>query len=241
MKPSEPHALWELTDSEFQAALKSKKRTIIPVGSIEQHGAHLPGSTDSIIVQQIAMMVGHQTNAFVLPVVAYGVSFEHSPMLNISLTSSTLSSVVTDICVSLSENGIREIIILNGHHGNLGALQYISQNATGKLQRGTQIHTLHYWHFFRAEFDHAGEVETSLMLAIAPNLVKMDQARPSAKNLNKSKAAYASITNHTGSFPMVTGNGVWGDPRKASLETGSRLIREAVNGITATIREIGSE
>jgi creatinine amidohydrolase len=228
-----------MSERDFRNALKKVKRAIIPIGSLEQHGMHLPVSTDSLIAEYVARMAAEQVKAFVLPVISYGVSFEHKPMFNVSLHNSTFSSMICDVCVSLAENKIKEIIILNGHHGNMGALQYIAQELHGKLPNDVHVHTIHYWHMMKSEFDHAGEVETSLVLAIAPELVRMSLAVPNSKKLSKSKAAYSSITNAPGSFPKVTGNGVWGDPRKATTAKGEKLIQEIIAGLAKTIRELG--
>jgi creatinine amidohydrolase len=227
-----------MTDHDFRLALKRIKRAIIPVGSLEQHGAHLPVSTDSLIAEYLARILAEKVGAFVLPVISYGVSFEHKPMFNISLRNSTLSRMLCDTCISLAENRIREIIILNGHHGNTGALQYIPQEIQSKVPTHVNIHTIHYWHMMTPEFDHAGEVETSLVMAIAPELVHMDRATPNSKNLSKSKAAYSSLTNAPGSFPKITGNGVWGDPMKATASKGDKLIKEITANLAKTISEL---
>ncbi|HEX7031898.1 MAG TPA: creatininase family protein [Nitrososphaera sp.] len=229
-----------MSERDFRAALKKKiRRAIIPVGSLEQHGMHLPVSTDSLIVEYVARMAAEEIGAFVLPVVSYGVSFEHKPMFNVSLRNSTLSNMLCDMCMSLGEINVKEIVILNGHHGNMGALQYIAQELYGKLPKGVSVHTIHYWHMIKKEFDHAGEVETSLVLAIAPELVRMNLAAPNSKKLSKSKAAYNSIANAPGSFPKITGNGVWGDPRNATAAKGEKLIQEIIAGLAKTIREFG--
>jgi creatinine amidohydrolase len=227
-----------MSEHDFQNALKKTRRAIIPVGSLEQHGSHLPVSTDSLIAEYISRMVAEMVGAFVLPVVSYGVSFEHKPMFNVSLRNSTLSTMICDACVSLAENRIRQIILINGHHGNMGALQYIAQELAGRIPKTVHVHTIHYWHMMKSEFDHAGEVETSLVLAIAPELVRMDRAAPNSKRLSKSKAAYSSITNAPGSFPRITGNGVWGDPRKATAEKGNKLIQEVTARLAKTITEL---
>jgi creatinine amidohydrolase len=228
-----------MSERDFRAALRKTRRAIIPVGSLEQHGMHLPVSTDSLIVEYVARMAAEQVGAFVLPVISYGVSFEHKPMFNVSLRNSTLSTMICDACVSLAENRVKEIIVLNGHHGNMGALQYIAQELHGRLPKDAHVHTIHYWHMMKSEFDHAGEVETSLVLAIAPELVRMDLAAPNSKKLSKSKAAYSSITNAPGSFPKITGNGVWGDPRKAAAAKGEKWIQEITAGLAKTISELG--
>lgn len=227
-----------MSDRDFKIALRKIRRAIIPVGSLEQHGSHLPVSTDSLIAEHIARLAAEQVGAFVLPVFSYGVSFEHKPLFNVSLRNSTLSTMICDACISLAENRIKEIIIINGHHGNIGALQYIAQELHGKLPKDIRVHTIHYWHMMKSDFDHAGEVETSLVLAIAPELVRMDMAVPNTKKLSKSKAAYSSITNAPGSFPKITGNGVWGDPRKATAAKGEKWIQEITAGLAKTIGEL---
>jgi creatinine amidohydrolase len=227
-----------MSHRDFKAALRKTRRAIIPVGSLEQHGSHLPVSTDSLIAEYIARLAAEKVGAFVLPVISYGVSFEHTPMFNVSIRNSTLSTLICDACVSLTENRIKEIIVLNGHHGNMGALQYIAQELHGMLPRDVRVHTVNYWHMMKSEFDHAGEVETSLVLAIAPELVRMELAVPNSKKLSKSKAAYNSITNVPGSFPKITGNGVWGDPRKATAAKGEKWIQEIVAGLAKTITEL---
>ncbi len=227
-----------MSEHDFKAALKKTRRAIIPVGSLEQHGSHLPVYTDSLIAEYVARSVADRVGAFVLPVISYGVSFEHKPMFNVSLRNSTLSTLICDVCISLTENRIRKIIILNGHHGNIGVFQYIAQELHGRLPEAARVHTIHYWHMMKAEFDHAGEVETSLVLAIAPELVRMDRAAPNSKKLSKSKAAYSSITNVPGSFPKITGNGVWGDPRKATAAKGEKWIEEITAGLAKTISEL---
>lgn len=231
--------VFSMSERDFRAALRKTRRAIIPVGSLEQHGRHLPVSTDSLIAEYVARMAANQIGGFVLPVISYGVSFEHGPMFNVSLRNSTLSVMICDACVSLAENRMREIIILNGHHGNMGALQYIAQELQGKLPKDVHVHTIHYWQMLKTEFDHAGDVETSLVLAIAPELVRMDLAMPNSKKLSKSKAAYSSITNAPGSFPKITGNGVWGDPRNATATKGEKWIQEITAGLAKTINELG--
>ncbi len=91
---------------------------ILPIGSLEQHGEHLPISTDSVIIDYISTKVASEIQAFKLPVISYGISYEHKPMFNLSLQSSTLLAVLSDICCSLLEHGMKTVVILNGHHGN---------------------------------------------------------------------------------------------------------------------------
>ena len=224
-----------ISDLEFRKSIVKIKRAIVPIGSLEQHGEHLPVCTDSLIAESIAKLVAGKIGSFVLPPVFYGVSYEHVPMFNISLCHSTLSSMISDVCLSLIKNGIKNIFLLNGHHGNTGVLQYIGQDVIKKIPNNAKIFSLNYWQLMRSEFDHAGEVETSLVLALSPELVKMKRAKANNKNLSKSKAAYSVITNNPGSFPKITGNGVWGNPKNASVKKGRKLLNEIVANIARII------
>ncbi len=231
-----------MSDPQFWSALKKTKRAIIPVGSLEQHGPHLPVSTDALIAEHVSKLVAQKVGALVLPAIAYGVSFEHDPMFHVSLRNSTLSALVCDACAALAGHGVKEVVVINGHHGNIGALQYIAQDLAGRIPDNVSVHVLHYWHQMKNdELGHAGEVETSLVLAIAPELVRMEKAQAGAIKPTKSKAAYASIANSPGSFVKMTGNGVWGDPKKASAETGQRLLKEITAGLARTISELAAD
>ena len=170
--------IYNISHYEFRRRLKTTRRAIIPVGSLEQHGAHLPVSTDCLISERIATLVADELKCFIFPVISFGVSFEHLPMFNVSLRNSTLSDVLCEVCVSLSIQGIKDIIFINGHHGNAGVLQYISQNVDPKIRSSIGIFAINYWNGMHRELDHAGEVETSLVLAISPQLVRMDKAEP---------------------------------------------------------------
>ena len=215
----------ELYDPEFRKLIKSKKPTvIIPVGSIEQHGPHLPISTDSDIVTEIASRLAKKCGFIVFPTISYGVSLEHEPLFNLSLKENNLRKILDDIITSLGKNHIKKIIILNGHHGNLQVLNRIGMEGVSKLS---------YWHFMKHEFDHAGFVETSLMLAIS-NKVKMKRAKEGliTKELSeKEKKRISKLSAKVGGFPQVTRNGVWGDPTNATKKDGQRFISEIVRNL----------
>ena len=214
----------ELYDPEFRKLIKSKKITaIIPVGSIEQHGAHLPISTDSDIVTEIASRLAKKCGFIVFPTISYGVSFEHEPLFNTSLKEDNLKKILEDIIFSLEKNHIKKIFILNGHHGNLET-----------LKRLPGIETLSYWHFMKHEFDHAGFVETSLMLAIS-NKVKMKKAKKGLiiKGLSEDEVKrIGKLSAEPGGFPKVAKNGVWGDPTGATKKDGQRFLVEIVRNLS---------
>ena len=167
--------------SQFDPILRNltknkKKIAVIPIGSIEQHGPHLPISTDSDIVSNVSKKISDKNGYLLLPTITYGVSFEHAPFFNLSIRESTLRTLLVDLCTSLSENNIKTIFIINGHHGNLKSIRNFDLKIKKILKNKVKVHSLSYWHFMDRDFDHAGFVETSLMLAISKN-VKMKLAK----------------------------------------------------------------
>ena len=210
---------------------KSNSAAIIPVGSIEQHGPHLPVSTDADIVSEIAKIVSEKCNFFLLPTISYGISFEHAPFFNLSLKEKTLQKILIDICISLSSNNINTIFIINGHHGNQKSLENLDKKIRILSKKKIRVFVFSYWHFMKQEFDHAGFVETSLMLAISKK-VKMNLAKKGLipSNLSqKEKLRLSKLASK--SFPSVTSNGVWGDPTKATSKDGKRLLSEIVRNL----------
>ena len=215
-------------DPDLRKMIKKKKQiAIIPVGSIEQHGPHLPISTDSDIVTEIASKLSDRVKGILLPTISYGISDEHFPFFNLSIKKSTLSRILEDICESLIKNGISKIIIINGHYGNLDSLRSFEK----KQKTRRKIKIFSYWKYMDKEFDHAGNVETSIMLAISKN-VDMRKAKKGFQTDGMSKREISKINKLAQkSFPKVTGNGVWGDPTKSSARLGRKIIKEVVDNL----------
>ena len=215
-------------DPDLRNLIKKKKQiAIIPVGSIEQHGPHLPISTDSDIVTEISLQLSDKINGVLLPTINYGVSDEHFPFFNLSIKKSTLSRILEDICESLIKNGISRILIINGHYGNLDSLKSFER----KQKNNRKIRVFSYWKYMDREFDHAGNVETSIMLAISKK-VNMRKAKKGFQTDGMSKKEISKINKLAQkSFPKVTGNGVWGDPTKSSATLGRKIIKEVVNNL----------
>ena len=153
-------------DLNLRKSIKKKKQVaIIPIGSIEQHGPHLPISTDSDIVTEVAKRLSEMKGYLLLPTLTYGVSFEHAPLFNLSIRESTLRTILTDLCSSLLMNNIKTIFIINGHHGNLKSIKNIDVKLQKISKNKLKVFPLSYWHFMKREFDHAGFVETSLTVS----------------------------------------------------------------------------
>ena len=218
-----------LQDPYLRKLIKTRKQTaLIPVGSIEQHGPHLPISTDSDIVSEIAQRISKKTDFLVLPTINYGVSFEHSPFFNVSVTKVTLEKVLVELCISLWKNKVKTIVILNGHHGNQAVLYNIPKKVHNLSKGKVKVFVFSYWHFMKRGFDHAGFVETSLMLAISKQ-VKMKKAVKGFTTNGLSTKQKSRINKLAAkSFISVTRNGVWGDPRNATAKEGNKILSEIV-------------
>lgn len=219
-------------DPNLRKIIKKKKQiAVIPVGSIEQHGPHLPVSTDSDIVTEIARKLSEKKNFLLLPTITYGVSFEHAPFFNLSIKESTLSTVMIDLCTSLFANNIKTVFVINGHHGNLKPLKNIDEKLRKLSKNKLKVFPLSYWHFMQREFDHAGFVETSLMLAISKN-VKMKLAEKGllTDGMNQQQIKDLGLLAEK-SFLKVTKNGIWGDPRKATKRDGQIILDEIMKNL----------
>ncbi|MHB8545229.1 MAG: creatininase family protein [Nitrosotalea sp.] len=218
----------DLTNTDILKIARSGSVALIPVGSIEQHGPHLPISTDSDIVSHIARQVSEKNGFLLLPTLQYGVSFEHHPFFNLSLSSPTLEKILVELCVSLSKNHVDTVIILNGHHGNLDALKKLPGKVSKKTGIKQHIFVYSYWHFMKKEFDHAGFVETSIMLAISDK-VQINKAEKGFIPGNLSKVELSRLGKKANkSFISVTKNGVWGDPTTATSKDGKAILNEII-------------
>ena len=219
-------------DPNLRKIIKKKKQiAVIPVGSIEQHGPHLPVSTDSDIVTEIARKLSEKKNFLLLPTITYGVSFEHAPFFNLSIKESTLNTIMIDLCTSLFANNIKTVFVINGHHGNLKSLKSIDEKLRKLSKNKLRVFPLSYWHFMQREFDHAGFVETSLMLAVSKN-VKMKLAKKGLVTDGMNQQQIKDLGQLAEkSFLKVTKNGIWGDPRKATKRNGQIILAEIMKNL----------
>lgn len=221
---------------------------ILPIGSIEQHGPHLPVEVDSRLGEAVGQHTARKITArgqpaLVLPMLWTGLSEHHMSFGGtITLSLPTFTALVEDICVSILRHGFTRIVLLNGHGGNENALRNITDELTPKLR--VPLVQFTYW-YAAAEpiaeiletqtvLSHACEAETSMMMALRPELVATDRI-PLAKS------------NHTSGIEEFVGTGVYrwrsigsrsasgviGNPEAATKEKGHRLL----DAISTTLAE----
>lgn len=216
----------ELTDAAARCRLAGGIG-VLPVGSVEQHGRHLRVSTDAEIAIEVSRRVCKLAGYVMLPALSYGVSFEHAPGLNLSVRATTLRRLVVDIAASLADAGARGLVVINGHHGNQRHLAKIPSRVPGYSSKKTiKCMVVPYWKFMSVAFDHAGHVETSLMLACSS--ADMRHARRGfVEPATTTARQHDELARRASkSFLSVAKNGVWGDPRLATRATGTRLFDE---------------
>lgn len=204
---------------------------LLPTGSTEQHGPHAPLRTDALIAERIAGAAMEETSALRLPTVPVGVSEEHRGFAGtLYVSPSTFRSYVSDVLRSAADHGVRKAVVVNGHGGNVEALQEVCS----RLTRDDELFATE-WTWWRGLDDvgHAGEVETSVVLHLEPGLVSDD--REEGVDSWGSYVSGASVAYDSSEF---TRNGVVGDPREASAEKGEELFDTAVEELVGLVEWI---
>jgi creatinine amidohydrolase len=205
------------------AATSGTDLVLVPVGSLEQHGPHLPLDTDTVIAEAVAHRVAEQLpGAVVAPPIAYGASGEHQAFPG---TSSVGSLVLDQVIVELTRSmttWARRIVFVNGHGGNVGAL------AAAVDLLVLEGHQVCWVPCADAGGDaHAGRTETSLMLHLRPDSVDLDLA--SAGNVTPLSVLMPSLL--AGGVRAVSENGVLGDPSGATADEGRAVLERMVSRV----------
>jgi creatinine amidohydrolase len=217
---------------------------IVPVAALEQHGPHLPVEVDSRLAEALVLRTAQKIqsrgeDALVLPVIWTGLSEHHMSFGGtISLDFPAFGMLIEGVCRSITRHGFRRIVLLNAHGGNENALRTITDELTPKL--GLPIIQFTYWFASGSQIAeileaqtglrHACEAETSMMMALRPELVASDRidlarANPSP---NPEPGLYLWRT-----IAARSASGVVGHPEAASAPKGERLL-EAISDTLAT-------
>jgi creatinine amidohydrolase/Fe(II)-dependent formamide hydrolase-like protein len=245
--------LWgELTWPEIEERLRRVDVALLPVGSVEQHGPHLPLDTDAFDADYLAKRVADACSdpkPFVFPPVYYGVSYQHAEFKGtIGISNDTLSSIVYDIGIAAAQNGIKKLVIINGHGGNDPSLNHAAQMINRDAKIFVAVDTgetsdIDIERIAATPNDvHAGEIETSTSLAVRPHLVRMEKA---TKFVPKFSSRYMDFSSRRGVSwhaytKRISETGVMGDPTKASAETGEKIWQVMIAHLVALVEDLKS-
>lgn len=232
--------LEKITMDEFKKYLKKTKTIVFPFGTIEEHGSHLPLNTDSLIIQESLYLVSKKRKFFLAPITHYGVctSTKDHPG-TISISSETLRRLSSDLVTESYKKGLRNFLLISGHGGGLH-MSALKESAEVLVEQFKDINMAVFspYDLLYKELaeiaetpndSHAGELETSMVLYLSPELVK-----------GRAAAEYPQIPK-----PFIVRDkikywqgGVWGDPQKATAEKGERAINLIAGRIVTVIDDI---
>ena len=222
--------LEEMNSLQVRQRVNRKTVAILVFGACENHGDHMPFGSDFIFPMELAKRVARKSqNVMVLPAIPYGVSLHHIDFqMTISLDPNTLIKVIEDVFTSLVKNGISRILIINGHDGNIPAVELAARTTKDRCPE-VIISCLEAWWVLVSEITkglfetwnglgHGGEAETSAMLAVRPDLVDMNNApKEIIPNLPNNIRIYFK-------FNELTNTGAIGAPMKATIQKGQSAL-----------------
>jgi creatinine amidohydrolase len=251
----------ELSTTDFANIDSGKTPVVLPIGSTEQHGPHLPVGTDTLIVEAVVEGVIQQltgVDCLFLPTVWVSKSNEHSAFAGtVSLTREALSRVVEDIAGSVARAGFRKLVFMNGHGGNTGLLDLLGRDLRQSL--GLLTFGLELPNFYSAPaapqgapapFDiHAGYFETSVLLARYPQLMVGRRFAGLGSDRQRGKIAasfdgfkYLTPEGKPVNVPWLTGDytddGVIGDPGQATAAVGQLELDKLVKTVCEVLHEV---
>ena len=245
----------ELTSPEVAALDRDRTILILPLGSVEQHGNHMPLGTDTLLAQAVSLAAAERLSGHVavLPPPWYGFSAHHMRFPgSVTLKTETLMAVAEDVVGSLVGHGFRRILIVNGHGGNGGVIDLLASTLGYKHYGKARVATLTYFQLAReviAELrqskrggmGHACEFETAMVQHIRPDLVKMELAAttypdPGSRYLTTDLLGGSVIRTYL-DFADLSPTGTLGDPSLADPETGAKFFDAVVGELVAFIED----
>lgn len=228
---------------------------VLPTGSLEQHGAHLPVGTDSLLAEAVVreavdLAVADGVPAVAFPAIWTGFSPHHVPLGGtVSLSKETLVALLDDVCSSMLAMGFSKVLVVNGHGGNRPVTSLVAGDL-GTRQHEADVAELNYSALAAERFEelrsgeagsayHAGEFETALMLYLHGELVDVDAARD---DHNEPATQYSPSDMFSGgplgmrrTYDFLTDDGVRGDPTLATAAEGESLFEAATEALADVI------
>ncbi|HKQ62983.1 MAG TPA: creatininase family protein [Candidatus Polarisedimenticolaceae bacterium] len=242
--------LGQLTWVRARDRLRQTDLALLPVGSIEQHGPHLPLDTDAWDADYLARQVASACSdpkPLVLPLIPYGVSYHHEDFSGtLSVSPETLSRLVYEVGMSVARHGVTKLVVINGHGGNGPTLQFAAQMINRDAHIFACVDTGETSDSDVARLTstpndtHAGEVETSTCLATRPELVDMRRAKRFVPHFSSD---YLNFSSDRGvewyaRTAKISPSGVLGDPTRASAEKGQRIWKLMIDHLVSFVESL---
>jgi creatinine amidohydrolase len=238
---SDWYELSEMTSPEFKAALEHINLALVPVGATEQHGPNLALATDYIAAHRLAQRLAARLHplAIVVPPIPFGFSHHHTGFAGtITLSPETFMAVCFETAKSLRRDGIRHVLFVNGHNGNNAILNVV----TNKIRYELEMEAATSFYFAQAadrvkehaktpRFGHACEIETSVLMELAPELVRREALAPGDMVPNEMRFAFNNqpfALQTSVPFDQQTRNGAFGDARLADPAIGKDIVETAL-------------
>ncbi|HJS72536.1 MAG TPA: creatininase family protein [Acidimicrobiia bacterium] len=238
--------LANMTQPEAAEAL-GRGTAILVTGSIEQHGAHLPLGTDAFAALTIAMRVAERLQAPVIPLSPVGVAPYHLPWPgSLSIRPETLGALMHDVCDGLARAGVDRVIVVNWHEGNSAAIRIGVDRVQQDLPMRALVvesHVITNGLFpDEMEFTHAGAMETAVIFAHDPSLVRLD-ALIEGDSLDRGSDGHALFRRRDvypvmRDFREVASSGWYGNPGSVSEERSREIIDAVADHIVSSIEEV---
>jgi len=243
------NSIRELTSPQVAAWIRKNPVAVIPFGSIEQHGPHLPNGTDSIAAELIALEVASLLDALYVPFGPYGVTPIHAGHPGtISLRRPTFEALLTDICAELVDMGVNRLVFVNWHEGNIASMDGVATELQTRHE-GLYVVTTHACYVAQqvyaargGELTHGGGIEVMAVMAHDPDLVALDRAKDSTRpehaiamdEMRRGTDTYGYITD----VGEIDADGWYGDPGWATPELAGSFTSTVAGEIAGQVRSI---
>jgi creatinine amidohydrolase len=243
MRENVPLMLADLTWPEVQELVDHVTAVLLPLGACEQHGPGMTLTTDIVLATELCRQVSARLapRVLVAPPIPWGLSDQHLGFPGtISLHPESFYLVIRDVVTSLLGHGFRRFLLVNGHGGNMAASEVICM----RLRRETSVELVGAVTYFMlapasgADLSHAGALETSYALALAPEVVKPERLTPPRLVATLPDLAPATIP---WAFHEVTETGNLGDPTGASRERGVGHVRVVLDRLCEIVTALGEQ
>ncbi|MDM0108634.1 creatininase family protein [Variovorax sp. J22R24] len=248
----------QLTTRDFGALDPATTVAVLPLGATEQHGPHLPLNVDSTLADGIVAaalpLLAPDLPVLFLPTQQVGLSPEHARFPGtLTLSSETLIRLWSEIGAGVARSGLRKLVLFNAHGGHTGAMDIVAREL--RAAHGLIVYSVSWFNLplgdAGAQFSadehrfgvHAGDMETSMMLALAPERVAMDAARDFGSTSRQRAADYAILGNGRSAklgWAMEDYNpdGAAGNAAAATAEKGRALVHAAATQLAALLAEV---